>query len=218
MAADAVSATTSTAFKDLVETLVRRRVSGLPVLSRQGRVVGVVCAADLLMKEELQLDPGARPTRLVHRQALRAKAAGDSAGDVMTTRPVTVRPDTTIAEAARLMDRHHASCLPVVEEDGRLAGTVDRRDLLRVFLRADNDIRAEIIDEVLLRYLDTNPVLVRVDVTDGVVTLSGEVGAKSMLPLIFPAIRAVDGVVDVEGHLTYAVDDTKPGLLNLPSR
>ena len=218
MAADAVSATTSTAFKDLVETLVRRRVSGLPVLSRQGRVVGVVCAADLLMKEELQLDPGARPTRLVHRQALRAKAAGDSAGDVMTTRPVTVRPDTTIAEAARLMDRHHASCLPVVEEDGRLAGTVDRRDLLRVFLRADNDIRAEIIDEVLLRYLDTNPVLVRVDVTDGVVTLSGEVGAKSMLPLIFPAIRAVDGVVDVEGHLTYAVDDTKPGLLNLSSR
>jgi CBS domain-containing protein len=218
MAADAVSATTSTAFKDLVETLVRRRVSGLPVLSRQGRVVGVVCAADLLMKEELQLDPGARPTRLVHRQALRAKAAGDSAGDVMTTRPVTVRPDTTIAEAARLMDRHHASCLPVVEEDGRLAGTVDRRDLLRVFLRADNDIRAEIIDEVLLRDLDTNPVLVRVDVTDGVVTLSGEVGAKSMLPLIVPAIRAVDGVVDVEGHLTYAVDDTKPGLLNLPSR
>lgn len=54
MAADAVSATTSTAFKDLVETLVRRQVSGLPVLSRQGRVVGVVRAADLLMKEELR--------------------------------------------------------------------------------------------------------------------------------------------------------------------
>lgn len=115
------------------------------------------------------------------------------------------------------MDQHHASCLPVAEEDGRLAGTVDRRGLLRVFLRPDDDIRAEIVDEVLLRYLDTNPVLVRVDVTDGVVTLSGEVGAKSMLPLIFPAIRAVEGVVDVEGHLTYAVDDTKPGLLNLPS-
>jgi CBS domain-containing protein len=218
MAADVVSATTSTAFKDLVETLVRRRVSGLPVLSREGKVVGVVSAADLLMKEELRLDPGARPTRLVHRQALRVKATGDTAGEVMTTRPVTVRPDTTIAEAARLMDRHHASCLPVVEEDGRLAGTVDRCDLLRVFLRVDDDIRTEIIDEVLLRYLDTNPVLVRVDVTDGVVTLSGEVGAKSMLPLIFPAIRAIDGVVDVVGHLTYAVDDTKPGLLNLPSR
>jgi CBS domain-containing protein len=217
MAADAVPATTSTAFKDLAETLVRKRVSGLPVLNRQGKVVGVVCAADLLMKEELQRDPGARTARLVHRPALRAKAAGDTAGDVMTDRPVTVRPDTTVAEAARLLDRHHASCLPVVEEDGTLAGTVDRRDLLRVFLRPDDDIRAEIIDEVLLRYLGTNPVLVRVDVTDGVVTLSGEVGTKSMLRLIFPAVRAIDGVVDVEGHLTYAVDDTKPGLLNLPS-
>ncbi len=218
MAADAVSATTSTAFKDLAETLVRQRVSGLPVLDRQGKVVGVVCAADLLMKEELQRDPGARTARLVRRQALRAKAAGDTAGDVMTARPVTVRPDTTVAEAARLLDRHHASCLPVVEEDGTLAGTVGRRDLLRVFLRPDDDIRAEIIDEVLLRYLGTNPVLVTVDVTGGVVTLSGEVGTKSMLRLIFPAVRAIDGVVDVEGHLAYAVDDTKPGLLNLPGR
>jgi len=209
MAADAVTATTSTAFKDLVETLVRRRLSGLPVLSRQGKVVGVVDEAALLVKEEVQQDPGARPARRPRRRALRAKAAGDTAGDVMTTRPVTVRPDTTVAEAARLMDRHHASCLPVIGEDGKLAGTVSRRDLLRVFLRSDSDIRAEVIDEVLVRCLGTNPVLVSVDVADGVVTLSGEVACKSMLPLIFPATRAVDGVVDVEGHLTYGVDDTR---------
>jgi CBS-domain-containing membrane protein len=216
MTTDAVTATTSTAFKDLVEILVRRRISGLPVLSRQGKVVGVVGEADLLMKEEVQQDPGARPARRPRRRALRAKAAGDTAGDVMTTRPVTVRPDATVAEAARLMDRYHASCLPVVEEDGKLAGAVSRRDLLRVFLRPDRDIRAEIIDEVLVRYLDTNPALVSVDVTDGVVTLSGEVGSKSMLPLISPAAQAVDGVVDVEGHLTYAVDDTRhPSVLDL---
>ena len=217
MAPDAVTARTTTTFKELAEIMVRRRISGLPVLSRQGKVVGVVSEADLLMKEEAQQDPGTRPGRRLHRQAPRAKAAGDTAGDVMTTRPVTIRPDATIAEAARLMDQHHASCLPVVEEDGKLAGTVGRRDLLRVFLRPDSDIRAEIINEVLVRYLGTNPVLVSVDVADGVVTLSGEVGSKSMLRLIFPAIRAVDGVVDVEGRLAYAVDDTwKPAVLNLP--
>lgn len=208
MAADSVTVTTSTAFKDLAEILVRRRVSGLPVLSSKGKVVGVVCEADLLVKEEAQRDPGARPTKRL-RQALRIKAAGDTAEDVMTPRPTTVRPSATVAEAARLMDKHHASCLPVVDDDGKLAGTVGRRDLLRVFLRPDSDIRAEIIDEVLVRYLDTNPVLVKVDVTDGMVTLTGEVGSKSMLPLISPAIRAVDGVVDVEGLLTYAVDDTR---------
>jgi CBS domain-containing protein len=213
MTADPVTVTTSTAFKDLVEILVSRRVSGLPVLGRKGKVIGVVCEADLLVKEEAQRDPGARPARRLRRQALRVKAAADTAGDVMT-RPVTVPPSATVAEAARLMDKHHTSCLPVVNEDGKLAGTVGHRDLLRVFLRPDSDIRAEIIDEVLVRYLDTNPVLVRVDVTDGMVTLAGEVGSKSMLPLISLAIRAVDGVVDVEGLLTYAVDDTRmPGLL-----
>jgi len=216
MVADTVTATTSTAFKDLVDMLVRQRVSGLPVLSRQGNVVGVVDEAGLLMKEEVQQDPGARPARRPHRRALRAKAAGDTAGEVMATRPVTVRPDTTVAEAARLMDRYHASCLPVIGEDGKLAGTVSRRELLRVFLRPDSDIRAEVIDEVLVRYLGTNPALIRVDVTDGVVTLSGEVACKSMLPLVLPATRAVDGVVDVEGHLTYAVDDTrKPSVPDL---
>jgi CBS domain-containing protein len=216
MTADAVTAVTSTAFKDLAETLVRRRLCGLPVLSRQGRVVGVVDEAALLVKEEAQQDPGARPARRLRRRALRARAAGDIAGDVMTTRPVTVRPETTVAEAARLMDRHHASCLPVIGEDGKLAGTVGRRDLLRVFLRSDSDIRAEVIDEVLVRYLGTNPALVSVHVTNGVVTLSGEVACKSMLPLVLPATRAVDGVVDVEAHLTYGVDDTrKPSVPDL---
>jgi CBS-domain-containing membrane protein len=209
MTADVVTVTTSTAFKDLAEILVRRRISGLPVLSRQGEVVGIVSDADLLVKEEAQQDPGARPARRRYRRALRTKAAGDTAGDVMTTGSVKVRPSATIAEAARLMDQHHANCLAVVGEDGKLAGMVGRRDLLRVFLRPDSDIRDEIIDEVLMRYLGTNPALVNVDVMDGVVTLSGEVSSKSMLPLVIPAIRALDGVVDVVGHLTYAVDDTR---------
>ncbi len=206
--ADAVTVTTSTRYKDLVRMLVGRGISGLPVLSRRGTVAGVVSESDLLMKEELQHDPGSRPA-VHHRRALRAKAAGDTAGDVMTTHPVTVRPDATVAEAARLMDRQHASCLLVVDEHGKLAGTVGPRDLLRIFLRPDSEIRADIVDEVLTGYLGTNPALVSVDVIDGVVTLAGEVERKSMLASVLPAIRAIDGVVDVEGQLSYATDDTR---------
>jgi CBS domain-containing protein len=126
----------------------------------------------------------------------------------MTADPVTVRSDATVAEAARLMEQHHLSCVLVVDEAGKLAGTVGPRDLLRVFLRPDSEIRAEVIGEVLVRYLGTNPALIEVDVTDGVVTLAGEVERKSMLAAVIPAIRAVDGVVDAEGHLTYTIDDT----------
>ena len=127
--------------------------------------------------------------------------------------------DLTVALLATALGAHALLILTDVPAVISGYGTA-RAQLIRraaVAERPDSDIRTEIIDEVLVRYLDTNPVLVGVDVTDGVVTLSGEVGSKSMLPLIFPAILAVDGVVEVEGRLTYAVDDIrKPGGLDLP--
>ncbi len=208
MAADPVTATTSTPFKDLVRMLAGQQVSGLPVLSRQGKVVGVVCETDLLIKEEFRQAPGTWPPGGPHPRALQAKVAGDTAGDVMTTRPITVQPDTAVAEASRLMRRHHVSCLPVIGKAGTLAGTVGPRDLLRVFLRPDSEIRTEVIDEVLVRRLGIDPALISVDVTDGVVTLAGELARKSMLPLAIAATQAIGGVVNVEAQLTYVIDDT----------
>jgi CBS-domain-containing membrane protein len=122
---------------------------------------------------------------------------------------VTVRPDATVAEAARLMDWHHITCLPVTDEGGTLLGVVGPRELLRVFIRPDQEIAEEIIKDVLVDYLGTNPALVRVEVTDGVAKLAGELERKSMVALIRPAVRAVDGVIDVEGELGYVFDDTK---------
>lgn len=93
-------------------------------------------------------------------------------------------------------------------EDGKLAGVLSSRALLRVFPRPDSQIRGEIIDEVLGRYLGINPVPVSVDVTGGVVTLTGQVECKSMLSAVLLAARSVDGVVDVEDRLSYKTDDT----------
>ena len=108
--------------------------------------------------------------------------------------------------AARLMERRRVKRLPVTGPDGHLAGIVSRCDLVRVFLRPDGEIRDEIIGEVFSDSMGTNPVLVRVSVTEGMVTLAGEVENKSMIPL---AVRlSVDGVVDVADELTCAVDDT----------
>jgi osmotically-inducible protein OsmY len=45
-------------------------------------------------------------------------------------------------------------------------------------------------------------------VTDGTVTLRGEVERKSMVPLAARTARSIDGVVEVENHLAYAVNDT----------
>jgi CBS domain-containing protein len=112
--------------------------------------------------------------------------------------PPTAQAETSAAEAARLMDRHQSRFLLVTGEDGKLLGVVTARDLLRVFLRPDAAIKAEVSRDVLSRYLGTNPVLVEVDVTDGVVRLTAELERKSMLAAALRAVRAVDGVIDVD--------------------
>lgn len=202
-----VTVTTRTPFKDLVGLFVDGQLSGVPVLGRHGEVTGLVTEADLLKKQGFQQEPGVpRPVRRTYR-ARWARATGDCAGEVMSTRPPTVRPEATVAEAARLMDRQHCVCLPVIDESGKLAGTVSPRDLLRVFLRPDSQIK----DDVTRQVLDGGFAAagkVSVEVTDGVVSVAGEVRRKSMLRLVLPTIRAIDGVVDVEGQLTYAIDDT----------
>jgi len=77
-----------------------------------------------------------------------------------------------------------------------------------VYLRSDAEIRDEVAGEVLTDYVGTNPALVDVSVTEGVVTLRGEVEKKSMIPLAVQMTRAVDGVVHVVNRLTFAIDDT----------
>ena len=54
-----------------------------------------------------------------------------------------VHADDTIVEAARTMARNKVERLPVLDEEDRLVGIVTRRDLLKVFLRPDSEIRAE---------------------------------------------------------------------------
>lgn len=207
MIADPVTVTPGTPIKDLADIMVSRGIGAVPVVGPDGRVVGVVAEADLLRKEQLNRDPDGQGW--LHR-VRRAIVTAETAGEVMNEHPATVRPDTTTAEAARLMDRQQTRCLLVTDEDGKLLGVASPRDLLRVFLRPDEEIREEIISGVLAGYLGTNPAMVRVQVADGVVRLAGEVERKSMLAALPPAVRAVDGVVDVEaGQLGYAIDDDR---------
>ena len=209
MTADPVTVTSATSLKYVAELLVRQKISAVPVLSLRGTVLGVVAETDLLRKEELQRDPDGDSVHLSYR-ARRDLATAETAGEIMSTDPVTVRPGATVGEAARVMDRHGVTCLPVTDESGKLLGVVGPRNLLQIFLRSDDEIRAEIIKDILVGYLGTNDALVHVDVTDGVVRLAGELERKSMVALIRPAVRAVDGVIDVEGELSFAYDDTKP--------
>jgi CBS domain-containing protein len=208
MAASPTTVSPATPLKKVAEILVRAGIGGVPVVTAQGQVAGVITEGNLLRKEQLQRDPdGGHSFHLSYRT--RGITTAETAEELMDRHPATAPAGTSVAEAARLMGSHQSRFLLVTGEDGRLLGVVTARDLLRVLLRPDTAIKAEISQNILLDYLGTNPVLVKVDVTDGVVRLTGEVERKSMVADVLPAVRAVDGVIDAEARLSYAIDDTR---------
>ncbi|MFE2971158.1 CBS domain-containing protein [Streptomyces sp. NPDC059340] len=188
-------------FKEIVQLMEQWKVSALPVLEGEGRVVGVVSEADLLPKEEFRDSDPDRYTQLRRLSDL-AKAGAVTAEDLMTAPAVTVPANATLAQAARTMAHAKVKRLPVVDEVGLLEGVVSRGDLLKVFLRDDEDIAEEVRREVV-SYLFRAPLSpVRVQVHDGVVTLAGRVRDSSLVPVAARLVRAVEGVVDVEFELT----------------
>jgi osmotically-inducible protein OsmY len=86
--------------------------------------------------------------------------------------------------------------------------------VLTVFLRSDEDIAYEVEHEVILRSMATDPAQVHVHVTDGVVTLRGQLERKSSVEIAESLTHAVAGVVDVVNKLTYAHDDEHLRLLD----
>ncbi|MFF8840730.1 CBS domain-containing protein [Streptomyces sp. NPDC015130] len=181
-------------YKEIVALLDQWKVSALPVLEGEGRVVGVVSEADLLPKEEFRLEEP-RPDEF----AEAAKAGALRAGELMSSPAVTVHPDATLAEAARIMATRKVKRLPVVNGIGMLEGVVSRSDLLKVFLRTDGEIEEEIRRSILGE--SAAPAGLDVSVREGVATLHGALLERSLVPLLARAVRAVEGVVDVRMDL-----------------
>ncbi|MEG8277353.1 CBS domain-containing protein [Streptomyces sp. AHA2] len=185
-----------TPFKEIAHLLQEYDITAVPVVDEQNRPVGVVSEADLLYKmwdgqEEDDTDgEGGFPRA--------AKARATDAAGLMTAPALCAREDWSVVDAARLMARHRIKRLLVVDDDGRLVGVVSRSDLLRVFLRADQAIRTEIVEEVLVKELGEAPSSVQVDVAHGHVVLSGRLSSPDAVPRLEELCRDVDGVVAVE--------------------
>jgi len=184
-------------YKEIVELMHTWRVGSVPVLEGEGRVVGVVSEADLLPKEGFREEDVPAPSR---RAEEAAKAEAVLAEDLMSSPAVTVHADATLAEAARIMARRRVKRLPVVNRLGMLEGVVSRSDLLKVFLRSDEEIAEEIRSAVLAGL--PLPERVRFSVVDGVVTLRGPLRHPALPPLLVRAVRAVEGVVDVRAEFS----------------
>ncbi|WP_030377144.1 MULTISPECIES: CBS domain-containing protein, partial [unclassified Streptomyces] len=193
MTTDVVQARRTTPFEELVRLLDRHRVGGLPVVDEDDKVVGVLSGTDLARARASR--PREDPADAV------------TAQDLMSTPAVTVHPEGTVADAARLMERRGVERLLVIDEEDRLIGIATRRDLLRIFLRTDDDIGRQVTEEVLVGRLGLRRGDVSVSVRDGVVALDGRVELRSRIPEAVHAVWLLEGVVGVVNGLTFDVDD-----------
>jgi CBS-domain-containing membrane protein len=195
-------------YKEIVAALALVRVSAVPVVDTAGRVVGIVSESDLVTRLITGGVSGRRvPGTHNERRDIHRKSRAETAGTLMTSPPVTIRPNAPVVEAARTAAKAHVRRLPVVDDAGMLVGIVTRSDLLAVFLRDDDEIREHVVIGVLANRASADSSGVEVTVHDGVVTLAGQLERRMQIAPLIEATRAVAGVVSVRDELTYRVDD-----------
>jgi CBS domain-containing protein len=200
MTADPITVSTQTTFKDIAELLTGNGISAVGVLDKTGALVGVVSEADLLPHLWEDRKPRRRDRRLAR------KATACVAKDLMTSPAVTIDAEATLAAAAAAFAHTGVRRLFVLR-NGKVAGVLARRDLVRVFTRGDADLEREVRDRVLRERLNLGPDRVRVEVRAGVVTVVGRVERRSDIDPVTRLIEELSGVVEVRNRLDYVWND-----------
>jgi CBS domain-containing protein len=144
MVSDVVTFAPDQNVQDAMRVLVGRSIGGAPVVDDDGRVVGVLSMADLIVEEARLHFPtivnffGVNVALPWHDRELDesvSKALGEYVHEVMTDKPATIASDATIEDVATLMHDKQVSRVPVVDDEGRLAGLITRSDILRAVVR-----------------------------------------------------------------------------------
>jgi CBS domain-containing protein len=120
----------------VADILASRNISGIPVVDKDGKVVGIITQADILSVVGVRKGQTLKDL-LKHMlgEPLPERKTGDIVGDVMTSPVLTTTPETNIAEVVRIMDEKKIRRLVVVDSSNKLAGIISRADILKAVLR-----------------------------------------------------------------------------------
>jgi CBS-domain-containing membrane protein len=202
MSTHVIAVRRSAQYKEMAAMLHRMRLSAFPVIDDDNKVIGVVSETDLLTKEALE---GSVPGTVqgMTRQRVQSQVDGVTAAELMSRPAVTIRPDQTVTDAARLMYNRRVKRLPVVSDDGTLIGIVTRSDVLSVYSKPDSQIQDEITKDLIVGTFHCDPARFTVTVKDGIVTVEGEPESTQVGLDIIDAARHMEGVVAVRDRFTY---------------
>jgi CBS domain-containing protein len=211
MTTDPVTTSPDANLKEAARLMVRNQVSGLPVMDGD-KLVGILTEGDYLRREADR----EQPYRLSLLEALFGEGSSEGpavekVSEVMTEKVHTIAPDASISEAARVMSRKNIKRLPVVDADGRMLGIVSRADVVNAFTKPDEVIEDEVREDIVRRLLFLDPDTIGVEVTDGIVTLTGRLENRTEAHLLEELTRRITGVVSVHSSVEFEVDDERMG-------
>lgn len=207
MTTDVATVRPDTPLRDVARTFVERRISAMPVVDADGRVVGVISETDLLAKE--RWEPRERRGMLARlpgraaRDRRRRKHDARVASEAMTAPAITIERFWPLSVAARQMLDASVNHLPVVKH-GELIGIVARADLMRALVRSDEEIACEVRERIALMggtWLEGAHVEARV--SDGEATLSGTVRGRNDAESLLEVVEKVPGVIGVRSEVTW---------------
>jgi CBS domain-containing protein len=205
MTTDVLTVRPSMPLKEAAALLAEHRISGLPVVDDERRVLGVLSEGDILYKETGAKDKPGLIDRLlsVPPVGFDLKLAAKTVGEAMSAPALTIGPRRPVTEAASTMIDEGVNRLPVIDDEERLIGIITRADLVRAFVRSDAEIEKEIREDVFHRTLWLEPELLQLEVSGGEVRLSGQVETRTDAELIPTFVQRVPGVVSVLSKLRW---------------
>lgn len=224
MTRDVTTVLPSASVREAAKLMVDRRLSGLPVVTSDGRLVGMLTASDLLHRVETGTERRSswftsffsNPDDMARQYA---KAHGLKAHEVMSRHVISVRDDADLSEVADVLDRNRLKRVPVVR-DGSLVGIVSRSDLVRVLSEASVGQPIATSDDAAVQnaiwqairkqtWLDSG--YVNITVKDGVAEAWGMVGSQEQRNALMVLIEEAAGDAKVQDHLKVGVPSTTAG-------
>lgn len=132
MTRDVVTVKKDTPLEEAARRLSGLRISGMPVVDDQDKVIGVIGELDIMSVLSGKKAWGLRDLiRRIMGEPSPARKAGDQVGHVMSTPAITIKSTVDVRDAARVLDSHRIKRLPVVDDDGKLIGVISRADIVR---------------------------------------------------------------------------------------
>jgi CBS domain-containing protein len=205
---------------EAIRIMLQRHISGLPVIDKDQRLVGMLTEGDFLRRREtgtqrhrprwLELVIG--PGRLAEEYS---RSHGRKVHEVMTGAPIAIPEDTPLDEIVRLMEKQRIKRLPVVRAD-KVVGIVSRANLIHALAgvarnikpaaTSDQEIRERLLNE-LAQQSWAPAALMNVIVKDAIIELWGAVTDERERQAIVVAAENVPGVKEVRDHMVW-VDPT----------